>query len=507
MPEHLRALVVVLVLSGLVFVCFRPSTGELAGYRQFTLWRKLWLLATVAAFAANSFWIYAACLALLLLPRRHGQPAQLATSFLLLLFVVPAAGIAVSGLGLINHLVTLNHLRLLSLLLLLPAAFQLAHNRETTPLGKSWADRLFVAYLLLVVVLQLRDNSLTNTLRIGFYTFIDAFLPYYVLSRALRTQSDIKHAMTAFALAGLLLAVAALFETLRHWNLYTALVQALDLQWGFKGYLDRAGMQRAAASTGQPIPLGYVMMAAMGMYACTTKEQKFPWRRRAGYVLLTGGLVATLSRGPWMGAIAMVATYLLLGPKPLQSMFKLVLAGSVALLALAVLPIPGGSKALDLLPFIGQTDVGSITYRDDLLTNALIVIERNLWFGSVDYLQTPEMLRMIQGEGIIDLVNTYIQVALETGIVGLMLFVASFVVAGLAALKRCRRAANAYPELNRQGRWLLALLAGTAVTIFTTSSITVIPYVYWSILGMAVAYAYGETPSNTSNSVEAGGKP
>ena len=38
------------------------------------------------------------------------------------------------------------------------------------------------------------------------------------------------------------------------------------------------------------------------------------------------------------------------------------------------------------------------------------------------------------------------------------------------------------------GRVLLATLLGILVTIFTVSSITVIPIVYWSIAGLSVAY-------------------
>jgi hypothetical protein len=38
------------------------------------------------------------------------------------------------------------------------------------------------------------------------------------------------------------------------------------------------------------------------------------------------------------------------------------------------------------------------------------------------------------------------------------------------------------------GRALLAALAGVAVTIFTVSSITTIPVVYWSVAGIAVGW-------------------
>ena len=175
---------------------------------------------------------------------------------------------------------------------------------------------------------------------------------------------------------------------------------------------------------------------------------------------------------------------------------------------LALIETPGGYKAIDLLPIVGTQDIGSFTYRDQLLENALIVIERNLWLGSVDYLQTPEMLRMVQGEGIIDLVNTYLQIALAYGVVGLALFVGTFTLAGWQIYKKMRFFASKMHLMEADlGRTLFAMLAGTGLIIYTVSSITVIPWLYWTLLGIGVAYGYGLTPSNTSSMAEAGGRP
>lgn len=116
------------------------------------------------------------------------------------------------------------------------------------------------------------------------------------------------------------------------------------------------------------------------------------------------------------------------------------------------------------------------------------MIQRNPLFGSFDFRNTPEMQSMIQGEGIIDIVNTYINLALRVGLVGLTLFVGFFV----SILFGLRKALRAFPDRNDEGRLLgralLATLLGILVIIFTVSSITVIPVVYWSIAGVSVAY-------------------
>jgi hypothetical protein len=507
MPEHLRALVVILVLSGLSFWLMRPAVAQLVGSATFQQWRNLWLGLTLVAFFSHSFWIYALVVALVLLlrPPRIGHVVGV---WLLLLFLVPPASIDIPGLGIINFLFTIDHLRLLSLVLLLPTALVLLQKRASLRLGSTAPDKLLLGFLLLAAVLQLREANITSTLRGCFYLFTDVFLPYYVASRSLRSMEDFKHALTGFLMSTALLAAFAMFETLRHWNLYAAIDDALGTSWGLGRYLGRAGLQRASASPGQPIVLGYVLAMAIG--ALWWLKQNNPEKKRAwlGGLVLTGGLLATLSKGPWLGAMAMVVIYLALGPKPVTAVAKVVVAVLLVLPVLTVIETPGGFKAIDLLPFIGTQDVGSLTYREQLLENALIVIERNFWLGSVDYLYTPEMQRMIQGEGIIDLVNSYIQIALRFGVIGLALFVWAFVLAGLQVLKRQRACVKTNEHQAADlGRALLTMLAGTGLIIYTVSSISVIPWVYWTLLGICVAYGYGFTPSKTNNQVLAGGRP
>ena len=183
----------------------------------------------------------------------------------------------------------------------------------------------------------------------------------------------------------------------------------------------------------------------------------------------------------------MIVVFIGTGRKAVKRLMLLALAGVLALPLLAV--VPGGQKVLDLLPFIGTVEAENITYRQQLIDNAMIVIQRNPWLGSFDYRSTPEMQSLTQGQGIIDIVNTYIGIALSVGLIGLMLFVCFFAAVLLGIRKGMRSFSNKDDEARRLGRALLATLAGILITIVTVSSITVIPVVYWSIAGLGVAYA------------------
>ncbi|WP_296233530.1 O-antigen ligase family protein [Pseudomonas sp. UBA4617] len=485
MPEHFRALIVILFLASVVFLLARRPATELIPPGDFKRRRNLWFLLTVLAFVSHSFWLYlgAGAVILYLAGRREHNPMAL---FYMLLFVIPPASLQVPGFGLVNYLVDLNHIRLLTLCVLLPAALALRRQGDTLRFGRTWPDRLLAAGLLLMSALYLRETTLTDTLRQTLYLFIDVLLPYYVASRGLRQISDFKDTLLAFVLASFVLALIGVAEYVRHWLLYSALIDAMGVPWSMSGYLSRGGSLRASVTTGQAIVLGYVMSVAIGLFLFLQGYLRHPWQRLMGVLLLAAGLFAPLSRGPWIGAMVIVVVFIALGRGALRRLVLLAAAGMLALPLLTA--VPGGDKVLDLLPFIGNVDRENITYRERLMDNSWIVIQRNPLFGSFDFRNTPEMQSMIQGEGIIDIVNTYINLALRVGLVGLGLFVAFFA----AVLHGIRKAMRSFPdkddERRQLGRALLATLVGILVIIFTVSSITFIPVVYWTIAGLGVAY-------------------
>ena len=486
MPEHLRALIVILVLAGVVFFMARRPAEDLIPARHFTRRRNLWFALTLLAFFAHSFWLYAGIAAIILTvaQKRERNPVAL---FFMLLFLMPPSGAEIPGFGVVNYFFVLNHVRLLAFFVLLPAFLALRRRPDTIPFGRTWPDKLLAANIVLTSLLYLRETTVTDALRQTLYLFIEVFLPYYVASRALRNLSDFKDALFAFVVAAMVMSLIGLFEYSRNWLLYSALNNALGMQWDMSTYLTRGGSLRASVTTGQAIALGFVISVACGMYLYLQEDVRSRLQRGLGALLLAGGLYAPLSRGPWVGTAVMIVVFIGTGRKAVKRLMLLALAGVLALPLLAV--VPGGQKVLDLLPFIGTVEAENITYRQQLIDNAMIVIQRNPWLGSFDYRSTPEMQSLTQGQGIIDIVNTYIGIALSVGLIGLTLFVCFFAAVLLGIRKGMRSFSNKDDEARRLGRALLATLAGILITIVTVSSITVIPVVYWSIAGLGVAYA------------------
>ena len=486
MPEYLRALVVILAVSLPVFWLGRATLGELAiRDADFKLRRNLWLGTTVLAFVGHGFWVYAivASVALAIAGAKDSNRFGL---YLFLLFVVPPFSAQIPGLGGINYLIDLNHARLLSLAVLLPMYGVLRRDSETVSFGRTWADRWLLAYLLLQLTLQASVDTVTNTLRFVLYAFSDVFLPYYVASRSLRNLEVCRDALASFVFAALVMAPVAAFEYAKHWLLYSTLPGAMGVTFGMGNYLGRGDSLRALAATGHSIILGYVMLVALTMYDFVQRCISRRGMALAILATLAVGLMTPVSRGPWVGGAAAWAVLMLTGPNKFSRLARFT---AIALPTLAVLLLsPFGDKIIDLLPFVGTVDDSTVTYRQRLFEVSMSVLMNNPVFGSFDYWTAPQMQEMIQGEGIIDMVNSYLSIALSFGFVGLSLFGAVFLSAAWSVF-RGMRATEPGSELHDLGRALLAAMVGALVTIATVSSILIIPTVYWLIAGLCVGYA------------------
>ena len=385
----------------------------------------------------------------------------------------------------INILFELTNARLLALIILLPAFFSL--RKQSGSIVHTGPDKALIAYLLLTAILYLREDSLTNIMRQVFYLFIDVFLPYFVISRSLTNLQSFRDTLLSLVVAIMVLALLAIFEFSKGWVLYASLTELYEQEEGMSAYLGREGMLRALVTSGQPIVLGYLMVAGIGFYLFIQRSIQKVFIRRLGLALLAGGLIAPLSRGPWVGCAVMLVVFTATGRYAVRRLMILALAAVSALALVSVLP--GGGKVINLIPFVGSTDKYNVDYREKLITNSIIVIQRNPWFGSIDSIQTPEMEAMRQGQGIIDIVNSYLVITLYSGFVGLTLFVGFFILTLLGIYRAMRSIPDKDSEEYLLGRVLLSTLLAILVIIFTVSSITFVPIMYWCVAGMGVAYA------------------
>ncbi len=487
MSEIIRSLLVVLFIALLTFHFARvPLIGAGMLQKDFEVRRNAWLGVTCALFLSNNFWIFLIISAILLLHGRSRDSNTFALA-MVLLFAAPLVQDQVTGLGVVNYLVELNYFRIISIFALLPLAWRLRQEKGTKRFGSMAPEKFLIAYLALGLFRQILVDSPTNTLRTFLYDITDVILPYYVASRYFKAIAPLRDAMMAFVLGASVIGLIGGFEFFKGWLLYSNIPGALGTEWGLGGYLLRGANLRATATTGQALVLGYSMVVALGFYLYASRALNNKKLTLLGMGLLLIGLLAPLSRGPWMGALLLGVIYIGTGPDAGRKLAK---SGFILLIVfLAALATPYGATIVDHLPFVGTLEADNVLYRERLFTNSMTVISQNLWFGSYDFMNTPEMqeLKFNYDGGIIDLVNSYIAITLSGGVVSLAAFAGFFGLIVTKIFAALRNTKTPQSELYHLQRALLATLVTILFMIATVSSISFIPIIYWIVAGLVVS--------------------
>ncbi len=502
MVASFKALIVVIAIAALIFRVTKPIGLQFSTLRDLVLRRNVWFVLTVTAFLSPNFWLFAfvAVPVLTWARRKDTNPVAL---YLFLLHVIPPISIDIPVVG-INTLFSIDNYRLLSFCVLIPTAWRLRRSPDPTRIrGLDWMDALLLSYGALHAVLfvppdlpnqVLLHDSATNFLRRIFLFFVDVYALYFVVSRSCSNRRKIVEALAAFFIASATMAALSLFETAKHWLLYVDIATRWSNNDIAGFYLTRDGALRAQVSAGHALALGYLLAIAFGFWLYLQSHVNAKRSRFGVALLLWLGLLAAYSRGPLMGAVVVYLTFAALRPNAFPKLFKAAVAA--ILVAGVIIVSPLGDRIVKVLPFMGgSVDSGTVVYRQALARRAWELMLKNPFFGDQYAYSKMEDLR--QGQGIIDLVNSYADVTVFYGLVGLSLFV-GFMLIGLAKAYRMSKRVRSETDLSLLGASLVASIVGVLIMIATSSFILGLPQMFYVLGGFAAAYA------NLSNAPEPG---
>lgn len=413
LPLHARAFIFVLValLGARLFTKAIGFTPE--GCRG---WFWGWFTLTFAAFFGGSFLVYALFVGVVGNLLARSGPAQRAQAYIVLLPVIPLYAYTVPGAFGINNILVLSHFRVLAIFLLLPAFFQSQVGTRSKTIGNT-TDFFFLAYCLWLIVLVLAQRpSPTDMLRGVVEVFLFMLVPFYAMRKLLCTTGTLEKALVAASFAATLVACIGFVEQAFKWSFYDQIPSTLnmDAQGGFTlAQQVRYGLMRIKSSIGGGI--GQFCMLSIGATICSyqlkliSRKSFFPL---LGLLLVC--LVFTGSRGPWISTAVMVAVMMFF--RFIQTPARLFLsAGIVAY----VIPV-----AQDMILSISDP-FKTFSYRSELFDSSVpvILMKPILGWDSMRQLEASGLLEhMRQGEGIIDIVNTFLGEAMFGGIPRVILF-------------------------------------------------------------------------------------
>lgn len=363
----------------------------------------------------------------------------------------------------INWLILLTYYKIVVFFVLAPIMFR-SRPQQDRQASFSIADTCVVIYIILTIVLVTVSMGFTAGPRFFIDQLLVLAIPYFVLSRVIRSEADLEACFRAILLVSLILAGIAIIATLKQWDFYRlkeppSVFSIPDVRSG----LIRISATANTHSLGYHLAIGFLCLEYLKTVLALGTVRLWLFR---GMLLV--GLFTTNSRGAALAlAVALAVYFIVILRNPVFRRGMLVLFGFAV--------IVGGVWLVTTKDASGVDAYNSVGYRQLLLQISVQHILEHPVFGDLHFLLDPKFRVLLQGQGIIDITNLYLQIGLYFGFVGLTLFLAIFVptlwdlmrVIGRLGASRC----DDRGQVRKMGAIILSATVGWFVLVVTTSDV------------------------------------
>lgn len=402
----------------------------------------------------------------------------------------------------LNYLINLDYAKLATLILLGPVFVSSMFSKPPAHLRS--VDRYLLFFVLLTGVMSVRDLPFTSMMRTTVDNFLLIFVPYIAISRGLKTLDDLDLALKSAFISVIMLAVIGVVSTAFSWNYYAQLTETIT----HKFYTDyRNGFLRIQATLNSTL-LGLLMGLGAACVVYVRAERLIPTLYAIGLLGLFAAVTfVTGARGGWMSALVVfgLCAFFIKAGKGMRNAALVAIAAGVAAVFVLVF------RESDIV----SDQYGTFAYRAELLRTSIEQISVRPLFGQVDFSESPRFAHLIQGEGIVDIVNGYLQVVLTYGLISFGLFLGAHLTTLSRALKVIgmfdkKRDTDEEKRLRRAAVLLVAAHIGFLAMIMTVSAVSLVWHYCYLLIGLSVAAVrvaavFEETPAPQAAPVEAPG--
>lgn len=384
----------------------------------------------------------------------------------------------------------LSHPRILSLCILLPMYFTM---KPEASMRKFHAiDIAVLMFFFWQVIVDSLTSNVTSIMRTILWTFLDYIIPYIVIRRFISNYSLVFTAIT-FALLSQALVGAA--EAILKWHVHTDIERLAGFSEQLNAmYKFRYGILRAQASYMNPLIFALFanmsFLCAFILYLKTGLKVPKTYSKLMAFAALGFSILGTLSSGSRAGVIgSFLILFVMLAAmwaiRRKSDPKKLLVGGFV--LSLVIVFSTGGDYIRE-----------NFDYRARLFEIGTQIMMEEPILGLRSPQTDPRMASLKQGEGIVDIVNTYLLIGLQFGFPGLILFVYA-IFGGLNRLYFCMRETE--DEKLTMGLFCFACLFILAFNLATTSAFGWTYLWIWLLLAISsniVARVAAEKKTTTS---------
>ncbi|WP_404711605.1 O-antigen ligase family protein [Sphingomonas sp. MMS24-J13] len=319
------------------------------------------------------------------------------------------------------YIVTLNTLHVLGIGLLI--SYLIRPDRKSVPLRGMTIEDAFVAVMVLILWIGAgRFPSFTIFLRNGVAAGLMMLLPYIALRRGLRTSEEFMRVVACFALASVIVATFAVYETLHGWALFDTFQMIGNPDAISSSVYRRGGVLRAPSTMGSALMVGMVMLIGLTATLYSRRYVRSGWMIYGWGCALFLGMLMAQSRGNM--ALLPVAALIYFIQRRKYGFVAAIVAGApiafgVLLEAASVSPRIAGFLQIGVNSG-GSSDV--YDYRQLLFKRGMEEGAMHRWTGQGINDVIADLADITQGQHIVDLVNTYLTFYLTSGLLGMVPF-------------------------------------------------------------------------------------
>lgn len=283
-------------------------------------------------------------------------------------------------------------------------------------------DLPVAAAVLVLSIALARETSVTHVLRVVINVGLDLGLPYYIVSRGIRSLDEFRTMLLWLGCGASTLSSILIYEAWKTWPIYNELHPHFSVPMLLL-IKSRGGLMRSGGPFLEPTSAALVLAICILALWLSRDFFRARWAYWLAMAAALMGLTAPQSRGAWIGLIiAMVAAMLFR-----RQYARLARVGTIVGLAAACV-LTAAQFSPVVSEMAGQSGNSSDTaeYRKLLLERGL----QEFWHSPIIGYSMPEATRRLadlrQGEGIVDFVNTYLWLLLISGVVGTAIFFGTF---------------------------------------------------------------------------------
>ena len=283
-------------------------------------------------------------------------------------------------------------------------------------------DALVVALWAWTVVAQILAGAGFSSITAMIGKGLDTVVMYVLARVSLSTMEDVKSTAIPLVITATALCILGTVESLTSYSIYAGLENYRAWTWFEKPPEYRLGLLRAKASTSHYIYYGTAMVVLGGFLWGLSKLRTVGKWAVVGFVASLVGSAASLSSGPMIaaGVLCFLITF--------ERLTWLIKPTLILLLAASLfIEIFSNRHFYNLIDYLALQG-NTAWYRTRLIEVAISRVHE-YWLVGIGNESINHWGKLIDGRKHVDVVNNYIIIAIQSGLLGLFLFVAAHALA------------------------------------------------------------------------------